>query len=246
MTPKEFGGRYDFRLKFATSAYAREAQAQKTLSFYTLAVQNPLVMQNPRANWVLLNRTAKALGIPDFTNIIPQPPDLDEPISADQEWTKMLQGDADVHPNPADNDQLHLMTHMKQLAESKQDKDPDIQAEHFLIRHIIETRQQMASKQAMQALTQSLIQSIQPGAGGPGPGGPGGLPGMMQPGGQPGAPPGGMPPSPGGGMPPPSGGPPGAGPFPLENPPPNNSGGLLMPTAQVGSSRAPVAQNGML
>jgi hypothetical protein len=237
MTPKEFGGRYDFRLKFATSAFSREAQAQKTLSFYSLAAQNPIVMQNPRANWVLLNRTAKALGILDFNSVIPEPPDLDEPISPDLEWTKMLEGDQNVQPNPMDNDQMHMMIHMKQLAESKQDRDPDIQAENFLIKHIIETRQQIASKQAMQALTQSLIQSIQPGGAGPG-----GTPGVIQPGGPPpgfGAPP--------GGMPPPPGGPPGAGvPAPPENPPPNNAGGYIMPSQHVGSSAAPVAQNGML
>jgi hypothetical protein len=244
MTPKEFGGRYDFRLKFATSAYSREAQAQKQLSFYSLAVQNPLVMQNPRANWVLLNRTAKALGIPDFANIIPQPPDLDEPITADQEWTKMLEGDDDVKPNPMDNDQLHMVTHMKQLAESKKDPDPDIQAEHFLIRHIIETRQQIASKQAMQALTQQLVQSIQPGQGGPpqlGGGVPPGLEannapfqpnnGPMQPGGLVGA----------------AAAPPGSGPpAPPGNPPPASAGGLPMPPQAVGSTAAPVPQDGML
>jgi hypothetical protein len=236
MTPKEFAGRYDFRLKFATSSWSREAQAQKQLSFFQLAIQIPIVMQNARAQWVLLNKTAKALGIQDFNNVIPEPPNLDVPKTPDQEWTAMLEGDDEVQPNPADQDDVHLMKHMKQLAEAKKDPDPDQQAIKLLIIHIQQTREQKAAKMAMQALTQDLIRSIQPGNGGPelpqlmqaqAMGEQGGLP-QGQPG-QPGAPP----------------GPPGAPPpqAPPQGPPP---GGMPMPTSQVGSSAAPVAQDGML
>lgn len=235
MTPQEFGGRYDFRLKFATSAWSREAQAQKTLSFLPIAMQNPLVMNNPRAMWMLLNRAAKALGIQDFDGIIPEPPDLDQPISPDLEWTKMLEGDDEVHPNPQDHDDLHLMKHAKQLAESRRDPNPDVQAQNLLVRHIIETREQKASKMAIQALTHSLIQSIQPGGGQGTPGGPniGQLMGALQ---QP-QQPGGMP---GQAAVPVATGPAGPGP---SGPPP---GDLPMPSQQVGSSAAPVAQDGML
>lgn len=223
MTPEEFAGKYDFRLKFATSAWSREAQAQKVISFYQAAMTNPLVLQNPRALWVLLNRLSTALGIKDFSNIIPQPPDLDEPISPDQEWTKMLEGDDEVQPNPLDHDNLHLSKHMKQLAESRQDPHADIQARNLLIKHIQETRAQMASKQAIAALTSSLIQSIQPG------GGPQQVPpGMPQP-----------------GMPQPSGAPPGGAPPGV--PPPNGTPGVPpMPSEQVGSSAAPVPHDGMM
>lgn len=233
MTPKEFGGRYDFRLKFATSAWSREAQAQKTLSFLPIALQTPLVMQNPRAMWVLLNRAAKALGIQDFENIIPEPPDLDQPLSPDLEWTKMLEGDDEVHPNPQDHDDLHLMKHMKQLAEIRRDPNPDLQAHHLLVRHIQETREQKASKMAVQALTASLIQSIQP-AGGPGAPDIGELAAAGQA----------LPGGPGPGGPVPSGGPIAPAPPPqLGGTPP---GAPPMPTEQVGSSAAPVAQDGML
>lgn len=231
MTPEEFGGKFDFRLKFATSAWSREAQAQKQITFYGMAVQNPLVMTNPRGLWVLLNRTAKSLGIPDFSSIIPEPPDLDQPISPDQEWTKMLEGDDEVHPNPQDHDQLHMMKHLKQLAATHTDKNPDVQAIHFLIKHIQETKEQMAAKQAMQALTSSLIQSIQPGGGQGAPGIQHVL-GAMQQSQQPG---GIQPAGPAGGAPP-------AGPAPGGPPP----GDVPPPPQGVGSQAAPVPQFGQL
>lgn len=190
MTPEEFGGTYDFKLKLAVSAYSREAQAQKILSFYQLAMQNPIVMQNPRAMWVMLNRLAEALGIEDFSNIIPEPPDLDLPKTPDQEWTMMLEGE-EVQPNPQDHDDLHLMAHLKQLADLRNEPNPDVQARNFLIHHIQETRQQKASKMAMQALTNELIRSIQPAPGeggmdlsslmGGGQPAPGGMPGSGAP-----------------------------------------------------------------
>lgn len=160
MTAKEFGGRYDFRLKFATSAYAREAQAQKVIQFYQAAVQNPLVMTNPKGLWVLLNKLAKALGIDDFSTVIPEPPDLDNPKTPDEEWSEMLEGDDTVHPNPSDHDQLHLMAHEKQLAEAIKDPDVDMQAVYLLQTHIRETNKQIAYKQVMQTLTNQLMQSM--------------------------------------------------------------------------------------
>jgi hypothetical protein len=158
MTAREFGGKYDFRLKFATSTYAREAQAQKIISFYQAAVTNPLVMTNPRALWVLLNKLAKALGIEDFNSIIPEPPDLDQPKTPDQEWSAMLEGEEEIHPNPMDHDQLHLMQHEKQLQDATKDQNVDKQALYLMIRHLIETKQQIRSKQMMQVLTNQLMQ----------------------------------------------------------------------------------------
>ena len=236
MTPEEFGGRFDFRLKFATSAWSREAQAQKQLTFYSLAMQNPLVMQNPRALWMLLNETAKALGVQDFSDIIPQPPDLDQPISPDQEWTKMLEGDDDVHPNPQDNDDYHLQQHAKQLASERAEPNPDAQAHHLLVRHIQEQQQQKASKMAVQALTQQLVQSIQPQNQPPSNPMDQLIQQVHQQGGMPGGGLPGMPP----GMPPP-------GPAPGGAPQgPQMAGVPPMPPPGVGSSAAPQAQNGML
>ena len=183
MTAKEFGGTYDFALKFAVSAYSRDAQAQRVVQFYQLAMLNPLVQQSPRALWALLDRVCKALGLQDFSGVIPQPPELDQPKTPQEEWTLMLEGQ-EVIPNPADHDALHLQDHMKQLVQEQKNPDPDRQAENLLIAHVRLTREQVAAKQAMQALTQDLIKSIQP-AGGEGAPDVGQLMGAMQQGQQP-------------------------------------------------------------
>lgn len=159
MTAKEFGGKYDFRLKFATSIWARQAKKAEFFGFYQAAMMNPIVMQNPKALWVLLNRLAKECGIDDFQSIIPAPPDLDAPMDPDQEWAEMLQGEL-VHPNPSDNDQLHLVKHYQELADAKKDPNPDRQAIGLLMHHILETREQIRAKQLMQTMVQSLAQQM--------------------------------------------------------------------------------------
>jgi len=162
MTPKEFAGRYDFRLKFAASHWSKEAQSQKMLAFYTLAVQNPLVMTNPKALWSLLNRVSKAMGMEDFTAVIPEPPDMDRLKTPDEEWSAMLEGDDSIHPNPHDDDQGHLVAHQKQLEQARKDPERDVQAIYLLIHHITETRQQQRTKMLMSVLSNQVVQSIGP------------------------------------------------------------------------------------
>jgi len=239
MTAKEFGGKYDFKLKFATSVYARQAKKAEFAAFYQAAMMSPLVMQNPKAMWVLLNRLAREFDIDDFENIIPKPPDLDQPLTPEDEWTKMLEGEA-VSVNPQDDDAHHLQVHIQQLEDERKDPDRDEQAIGLLVKHIIDTEQQQRIKMLMQAMTQQLmqqIQSAQPGAAQQtlqqlqqlyGAGGQPGMPGMGQP---PGQQPPGMPP----GMPPGLPGQPQGGP-----------GEIGPPPAAVGSQAAPVATEGML
>ncbi len=161
MKPDEFGGKFDFRLKFAVSTYARERKKQEFVTFYTAAVQNPLCMQNPKALWVLLNRLAKEFGIEDFSSIIPQPPDLDTPKQPQDEWTEMLEGNP-VEVNPQDDDKTHIAAHIKELEAERKDPDRDVQAIGLMVKHILEHQQQMRTKQLMGALTQQLMSSIQP------------------------------------------------------------------------------------
>jgi hypothetical protein len=169
MTAKEFGGTYDFKLKFATSIYARAAKKQELLQFYGLMMQNPLVMQNPKALWAITNKLAIESGILDFATLVPAPPDMDQPKTPDAEWNLMLEGDNQVHPNPADHDDLHLMQHREQYSDAVKDPDPDKKAIYFLEKHIGETIRQKHEKVLMQALTSQIIQHMQ---------------GQMQPGGQ--------------------------------------------------------------
>ena len=161
MTAKEFGGRYDFRLKFATSVWDRQAKKQELLAFYQLAVQNPLIASNPKAMWTLINRVAQTFGIDDFANLVPAPPELDEPRTADQEWVSMLEGD--VTPvNPSDNDAQHIVQHTAQLDDEKKDPDRDEQAIALLVKHIMDHQQQQKTKMLMQALMSQLMNSITP------------------------------------------------------------------------------------
>lgn len=244
MSPKEFGGKYDFRLKFATTVWARQAKKQDMLGFTQLAMQNPLIVQNPAALWDLTNRVAQVFGLTDFSTMVPRPPALDKPRTPDEEWTDMLQGET-IHVNPQDNDQLHIYTHAQQLEDERKDPDRDKRAIFLGTAHIIEHQKQIRTKQLMSAMTAQLMQHLNP---------------MMenmdpqqvqlqlqgiqeqmqqmqafqaqQQGQQPGMPPGGAPP-PGGPpqMPPPAAGPPG------DIPP---------PPAAVGAQNVPQAQNGQL
>ena len=233
MTPKEFGGRYDFRLKFATSMWARQAKKQELLQFVSIAMQNPLVAQNPAALWELTNRLAREFGISDFSNMVPRPPELDRPRNPDEEWTSILEGDM-VTPNPQDNDQLHLLQHHRQLEDERKDPDRDVQAIGMLVKHILDTQQQMRTKQLMSALTQQLMQSMMPQQD------PRAVdPQMMQhlqqmyvaqQGPQ-------LPPPPGEPVPPPPGAPGGQ---------PGMPGAVPSPSTAVGSQQAPQPQNGMM
>lgn len=159
MTPAEFGGKYDFRLKFATSVWARQAKKAEFFGFYQAAMMNPIVAQNPKALWVLLNRLAQACEIDDFESIIPAPQDLDAPVDPEQEWASMLEGDV-VHPNPADNDQLHLLKHQQDLDQERKNPARDGQAIGLMAHHILEHKEQLRTKQLMQTLTQGFVQHL--------------------------------------------------------------------------------------
>ena len=160
MTPKEFAGEYDFRLKFATSVYARNQKKAEFLAFYQAAVQNPLCMQNPLALWTLLNMLAKNFDI-EFSSIIPKPPELDRPQDPDTEWTKMLEGQQ-VAVNPQDNDQDHITKHIAQLEDERKDPDRDVRAIGLNVRHVLDHQQQLRTKQLMMAYTQQFMTALQP------------------------------------------------------------------------------------
>ena len=231
MTPKEFGGRYDFRLKFATSVWSRQARKQDILAFIQVAMQNSLIAQNPAALWELTNRLAREMGILDFSTMVPRPAELDRPKAPDEEWTEILEGDY-VSPNPQDNDQFHLTEHHKQLEEERKDPDRNVQAIGLLVKHILETMQQIRTKQLMASLTSQLMDRLQPH--------PGVSPQMIQ---QLqslgyGGPANGQPTGPSQG--------PGASP-PLAQPgPPGAPGDIQEPPQQVGSQGAPVPHDGMM
>ena len=160
MTSDERNGRYDFDLKFATNAWSKEQRKQDDLALYQLDMQNPLITQNPRALWMLLDKVHKAFGDDRFSDLIPEPPDLGLPKNPREEWTMMLQGE-DVHVNPLDNDQLHIMDHNRRLQDARTDVDRDEDAFHGMVAHVMEHIQQLQQKKLMQGMVSSLVDSMQ-------------------------------------------------------------------------------------
>jgi hypothetical protein len=160
MTAAERGGRYDFDIRFATSVWSREANKEREIQRYGLDLQNPLIVQNQRALWMVTNRVHKALGDDNFADLVPEPPDLDMPKPPREEWTLMLQGQ-DVEVNPNDNDDLHLLDHYRRLDEAKRGRGYDEFAGNKMVAHILQHQGQKRQKMLMQAMTQSLVQSLQ-------------------------------------------------------------------------------------
>ncbi len=113
----------------------------------------------------MLDKIHRAFGDDRFSDCIPEPPDIGLPVKPMEEWTRCLQGE-EIHVNPMDNDQLHLMDHNKRLAEAQADPNRDQDAYNAMVRHTIEQMQQMRQKQIMAELTSRLVQSLGSGQGG--------------------------------------------------------------------------------
>lgn len=159
MTPQEFGGRYDFKMKFAVTREEREAQAERVLSAYQLLVQNPLVMQSAQALWALAEKVWRALGFENFHDIVPAPPDAGTPKRPREEWSMMLQGEQ-VDVNPMDHDDLHLREHIKDLEDYRTAERPDEGARNMMLDHVAEHQKQKRHKQMMQMLLNQLVQQL--------------------------------------------------------------------------------------
>jgi hypothetical protein len=153
-------GRYDFKMEFATSLYAREAEKERTLQRYGLDIQNPLIVQNPAALWKVTRDAHEALGDPDFDQTVPEPPSPDMPVNPKREWALLLEGE-DIHVNPLDNDELHMMRHMQDLKKSQDDPNQNAEAHQKLMVHYHEHVDQIQHKKIVQALTEAALQQMQ-------------------------------------------------------------------------------------
>ncbi len=168
LTFEERDGRYDFTIKFATSLLSREMEKQTALALYQLDMQNPLVNQNPRALWEATRKAHKALGDPNFASCVPQPPEPDLPVDPKLEWSRILMGE-DVHVNPQDNDQQHLIAHWKDIQEAQAStRQEDPEALQKLIAHYKQQMAQMQQKQITQAVLEKVAQAAQAAAQGGG------------------------------------------------------------------------------
>jgi hypothetical protein len=116
-----------------------------------------------------------------MSKYMPKPGPTDFPVDPDEEYSLMLEGE-EVHVNAMDDDQAHLASHQRQLENSQQKKEEyrDVDAEHRLIAHILETQQAITQKQVQAQAAGALgnaMESLTGGApiAGSGGGGPGGL-----------------------------------------------------------------------
>jgi hypothetical protein len=158
-----------FELKFATSVYSREAKKAAILALYQLSVQNPLLQQNPRALWVLLNRVWEAFQERNFRDIIPEPPELDQPKQPKEEWALCLKHEPDeVHVNPLDNDDQHILDHRRRLtmATNEPADRRDKIAESIMVQHIIEHEIQKRDKMRLQIAVQAMVAKMREQQGG--------------------------------------------------------------------------------
>ena len=171
LTIEERDGRYDFRLEFAGSVWSRETKKQQALARYQLDLQNPLIVQNPQALWEVTREAHDALGDPNFESLVPRPPQPDQPVDPKTEWVELLHGE-EIHINPLDNDQLHLLRHMKDLKAAEADPggatgDPD--AIKKMVLHYRDHITQLQQKKLQQAVIEQAVQAAQQlgAAGGP-------------------------------------------------------------------------------
>jgi hypothetical protein len=165
ITMEDRDGRYDFRLEFAGSVWSKEVKKEQALARYQLDLQNPIIVQNPRALWAVTNDAHEALGDPNFSDLVPEPAAPDIPIDPQHEWTRMQEGE-DVHVNPMDNDQVHMIRHFKDFQQSQADPNRDPEAERALHSHYLNHLAALQAKTLQQAVIEKVMQAAAQSSGG--------------------------------------------------------------------------------
>lgn len=158
ITEQDRDGRYDFRLQFASSVYSKEVKKEQALARYQLDLQNQLIVQNPRALWQVTCDAHEALGDPNFADMVPEPPTPDIPVDPRVEWTRMQEGE-EVHINPMDNDQLHMIRHYRDFEDSQTDPNRDARSVEALKAHYLQHIAQLQQKKLQQAVIEQAIQA---------------------------------------------------------------------------------------
>ena len=71
----------------------------------------------------------------------------------------LLQGQ-EIHVNPLDNDQLHLLDHNKRIQDAKEDADRDEDAFRGMVLHTLEHVQQAQQKKLMQSMVAATVDAL--------------------------------------------------------------------------------------
>ncbi|HEY1495304.1 MAG TPA: hypothetical protein VGF49_12220, partial [Candidatus Solibacter sp.] len=175
ITQEDRDGRYDFKLRFANSVWSKEMKKEQALARYQIDMQNPLIVQNPRALWATTKDVHEALGDPNFADLVPEPPAPDLPIDPREEWVRMQEGEQ-VHVNPMDNDQLHLLRHYKDFQATRTDPNADPEATQALEQHYMQHIAQLQQKKLQAAIIEQAVATAgQMAQNGQPPGQPGGV-----------------------------------------------------------------------
>ena len=156
LTMEDRDGRYDFKLEFASSVWSKEVKKEMALARYQLDLQNPLIVQNPRALWSVTRDVHEALGDPNFADLVPEPPAPDIPVDPKVEWTRMLEGE-DVHVNPLDNDELHMIRHSQDFERAQRTPGTDPDAIVKLHAHYLSHIAQLQQKKLTQAIVEQAV-----------------------------------------------------------------------------------------
>jgi hypothetical protein len=157
LTSQDRDGRYDFRLKFANSVWSKEMKKEQALARYQLDLQNPLIVQNPRALWQVTKEVHAVLGDPNFEDVVPEPPAPDISVDPKEEWVRLQEGE-DIHVHPVDNDRVHMTRHYRDYQESLTDPNADKAAVQALEAHYYQHIAQLQQKVLQQAIIEQAVQ----------------------------------------------------------------------------------------
>lgn len=180
LTKDERAGRMDFQIKFATSVHSREAVKEQKTNIMAALLQLPIVAQNAAAQWLIADDVLKANDLSGMGKYMPRPAPPNYPMTPDEEWALMLQGE-DVHPHQGDDHAWHLANHQQQLItaqNSTREKDTDGMMK--LITHIQETQEIQAQAIAAAEMQKQMEAGLQQGIGDALQQNPEALAGMMQ------------------------------------------------------------------
>jgi len=110
MTEQDFEGNFDFDIGPLSGTANKAEEFQRMSIGYALALQNPIVAQNPLLLSEYLKKINTKLGLDDLNRYIPDMSALAPPLSPEQENIMLLEG-RDVDPHPTDNHPVHIAKH---------------------------------------------------------------------------------------------------------------------------------------
>lgn len=160
LSDKEREGRYDFGLNFSDDAQVKEGKKQEAIALVQALMTTALGQTDIVAQYRALVDLYETFG-KDFTQIAKEPPPPQNPMTSDQIWAMLLEGE-EVHPNPADDD-LRISADLSRRVDAmwqgrEEDRDMDAMFKATLL--IGEYNQAAVEKQRAQAMAQMIAGAL--------------------------------------------------------------------------------------